>query len=162
MHSLKIARPLLASVAYFVLFAMALFSYVPRSEQLTVAHLCLPQDHRNTVVQRFITSVMLPGSNPRGARSATQPFLRRLHRPDHFIRRAVHHPGWTKWHREGLHLSTWPDLQGLYSASSHEWETILKGLHCVRKPAILSATSRALIPSTTLPCKCSSSRLPTR
>jgi hypothetical protein len=30
MRSLKTARPLLASVAYFVLFAMALFSYVLR------------------------------------------------------------------------------------------------------------------------------------
>jgi hypothetical protein len=29
MRSLKIARPLLVSVAYFVLFAMTLFSYVP-------------------------------------------------------------------------------------------------------------------------------------
>jgi voltage-dependent calcium channel len=59
MHSLKIARLLLASVAYFVLFAMALFSYVPRSEQLTVTHLCLPQpqDHRKFGIQSFSGSL---------------------------------------------------------------------------------------------------------
>lgn len=39
MHSLKTARPLLASVAYFVVFAMVLFSYVFFSLSLEILHL---------------------------------------------------------------------------------------------------------------------------
>jgi hypothetical protein len=63
MHSLKIAQPLLASVVYFVLFSMILFSYVPGSKQIIGTHVHLLQDHQNPVFQRLTASVVLCDSN---------------------------------------------------------------------------------------------------
>ena len=76
MHSLKTARPLLASVAYFVLFAMALFSYVPSSLVVSwVPKVRMLQDNRHSVIQRLHAPVVLLGGNPRRNRNAARPFL---------------------------------------------------------------------------------------
>jgi hypothetical protein len=67
MRSLKIARPLLASVANFVLFAMALFSYVLRRAfgRYLESKLMPFQDHRHPDVQGLVPAVVLLRTDPR-------------------------------------------------------------------------------------------------
>ena len=58
MRSLKTARPLLASVAYFVLFAMLLFSCVNLVSLGVSALTRFKQGHRDRIVQRFISPLL--------------------------------------------------------------------------------------------------------
>jgi len=118
MHLLKTACPLLASVAYFVLFAIALFSYVPLS--LVVSWVPKFIYHRIISIQSFNGSMRWScylGETLGKTETPLSPFLWGIYGPT--FPQSIYHLEQEKWHCEGLYLSPWPSLQGLCDVSFH-------------------------------------------
>ena len=91
MRSLKTARPLLTSVAYFVLFAMLLFSCVDLCRQGVQTLTQFNQGHRNRIIQGFVPSLLfLATHSGRGGNPNFRPGMWRVDRSGDIEDDALH------------------------------------------------------------------------